>query len=43
MMTAMAASSFPSLEAEDDCGDWFLAFLAPAMMWSERDLLMGID
>ena len=37
MMTAMAASSFPSLEAEDDCGECLLALAAPCMICSERE------
>ena len=37
MMTAMAASSLPSLEAEDDCGECRLALAAPCMICSERE------
>ena len=37
MMTAMAASSFPSLEADDDCGECLLAFAAPCMICSESE------
>ena len=36
-MTAMAASSFPSLEAEEDCGECRLALAAPCMICSESD------
>jgi len=34
MMTAMAASSLPSLEAEEEGGLFFLALRAPCMIWS---------
>merc|ERR550525_904715 len=33
----MAASSFPSLEADDDCGECLLAFAAPCMICSESE------
>ena len=39
MMTAMAASSLPSLEAEDDWGEFMDRDLAPAMICSVRVLV----
>ena len=40
MMTAMAASSLPSLEAEEEGGLFFLAFKAPCMIWSLNVMLL---
>ena len=37
-MTAMAASSLPSLEAEDDWGECLLALAAPSKICSDRDV-----
>lgn len=37
MMTAMAASSLPSLEAEEDWGEWRLALAAPWRICSDSD------
>ena len=37
-MTAMAASSLPSLEAEEDWGECLLAFAAPCKICSDKDV-----
>merc|ERR1719447_2110509 len=42
MMTAMAASSLPSLEAEEEGGLFFLALSAPCMIWSLRVMLFPL-
>jgi hypothetical protein len=40
MRTAVAASSLPSLECEDEGGEFCLACMAPRMIWSERVMLL---
>ena len=39
MITAMAASSLPSLEADEEGGLFFLALRAPCIIWSLRVML----
>lgn len=43
MITAMAASSLPSLEAEDDWGECLDRDLAPAMICSDSVLMSPVD
>ena len=36
MRTAVAASSFPSLECDEEGGEWWRACMAPRIIWSDR-------
>jgi hypothetical protein len=36
MSTAVAASSLPSLECEEEGGEWWRACAAPRIIWSDR-------